>query len=678
MLEEIDAALHQAKGRARQQEELSRQRADFVSRLDSTRAQIAELQGRLSPEGNEDGVPVDPATINGMLHTLQSRVSEVGGQLRHLERQLAAFEGAQQEFGAALTRKEEALRGSGDPRVPELIEIARRYGEIETSLRGHEAAYQSGAEARRWVNAMRSDLELARKHSNRDIRGGLAPDILTNISKIRRTREADEAANRAKKELATFARRLADIGVNADPKLAGISVSWVGDVIFDNFLSDAVAHKNIVMTGAQADDMARWLTRMLDWLRERQHGLAAERTELLTRREALLLDEAVPADGRVVGGPGRAAGTAWAAATASPAGTVPGAGAPGALPDEIDHGVRAASERVRRYDLMSRRHAGLTPRLESVVSRLSELKGRLGPLESRVGQVKTASFTGLLATLSAGGRSGSVRERVELETLRLMTTALRERKQQLLDDLQAVQRERDELEPARAEHQDARTRQAGALRGHARAGELAELTQSFGEVEADLRGFEEAGRAAEETAEALADLRRTLGSAAAPAPAGQPAQPERDTPGALGGLRGLAARGGPGGQGGPSGHAGPGPDGYAGPGGHGEPHGPGALGDLHDADQAAWRAQRALDVLGGWLAGIGIDAQHALPETRRFAEGLLDNIINELTQHRRIVAAAGPVEELERWASQTAEWLRGRRRELEEHRAALHERCTRP
>jgi hypothetical protein len=424
---------------------------------------------------------------------------------------------------------------------------------------------------------------------------------------------------------------------------------------------------------------------MLEWLRDRQQGLAAERTELLTRREALLLDEAAPAGGRADGGRGRAAGSAWApgTATASPAGT-----APGALPDEIDHGVRAASERVRRHDQMNRRHAGLTPRLESVVSRLSEIKGRIEPLESRVGRAKTASFTGLLATLSAGGRSQSARERVELETLLLLTTALRERKQQLLDDLLAVQRERDELEPARAEHQDARGRQAGALHGNARAGEFAELTQSLGEVEADLRCFAEAGRAAEEAAEALAGLRRTLGSAA-PAPAGPPAPPERDAPGGgLGGLRGLAARGGPGGpgsygdHGGPGGygdHGGPGggPGGPGGSGRPGEPHGPGGLGDLHDADQAAWRAQRALDVLAGWLAGIGIDAQAALPETRWFAEGLLDNIITDLTQQRRVVAAAGPVDELARWATQTAEWLRGRHRELQERRAALHERCAR-
>jgi ribosomal protein L17 len=619
MLEDIDEALHHARERARQHEELRGQHSEVTARLDSTRAQIGDLEGRLRPVDEGDALS-DTATVLGMVRGLRSQADELVAQLHELDRRLAGFEDAPREFAAALTRKAEALRGTSDPRAPELADVAARIAAAERARDGYEAAYASGTEARRWVNAMRGNLDVARRHSSRDLGGRGMDNILTNVAKQRSIRDADEAADRSKEELTAFARRLADIGINADLKLDGIAGNWASDVLFDNFLTDAVKHKEIVMTGAQADDMARWLTEMTNWLRERSLEHQRERDELLSRREKILLGDT---------GPGRP-------------GATPGGPA---LRDDIDHGVRAARERLRRHEQLSRRHAALTPRLEAIVGRLRDLKERLSPLEARLGRQDTVSFTGLLAMLSAPD-AGARRTRIEAESLRLVTSAHRGRQQQLFGELRQLAQEMGALEPADGEFETARGRQGAALRGHPNAGDLAEMTASIGDLDAELKAYDETATTAAEAAAALGAVLHHFGRSTAP--------------------------------------PGPGSDGADGQAGHEgqDPAAPAAgfaAHALHEADRAAWQAQRALDVLAGRLAGLGFgeDPEHPLPETTWFADALFDHVVSDLTAHRNVVTAHERVTEAEIWATQLTEWLRARHGELSQQRAELYATCAR-
>lgn len=619
MLEDIDEALHHAGERARQYDELSRQHSEVNERLDSTRAQIGDLEGRLRPVDEGEAL-TDTGTVLGMVRGLRSQAEDLVAQLHEIDRRRAGYEDAPREFAMALDRKEEALRGTSDPRAAEIADVGERIAAAERKRDAYEAAYASGTEARRWVNAMRGNLDVARRHSSRDLGGRGMDNILTNVAKQRSIRDADEAADRSKEELTVFARRLADIGINADLKLDGIAGNWASDVLFDNFLTDAVKHKEIVMTGAQADDMARWLTEMTNWLRDRSLEQQRERAELLSRREKILLG-----------------GTGHGRPGATPGGP--------ALREDIDHGVRAAMERLRRHEQLSRRHAALTPRLEAIVGRLRDLKERLGPLEARLGRQDTVSFTGLLAMLSAPD-AGARRTRIEAESLRLVTSAHRGRQQQLFGELRKLAQEMSALEPAAGEYEAARARQDAALRGHRDAGDLAEMIAAIGGLDAELQAYDETAEAAAEAAGALGDVLHHFGRGAAPP--------------------------GPGGDG---------ADGHAGRDGQG-PGGPAAgfaAHALHEADRAAWQAQRALDLLAGRLAGLGFgeDPEHPLPETTWFADALFDHVVSDLTAHRNVVTAQERVTEAEIWATQLTEWLRARHGELSQQRAELYADCVR-
>lgn len=608
MLEEIDKALHRARERARQHEKLSGLRADVSARIEATRAQIGELERRLQPAGGADPM-VDPNTVLAMAHGLRARLTELTAQLQDVDRQLAEVENAPRQYAAELTRKEETLLDSDDPRATVLSELSTRIAASEQWQDRYEAAIRCGSEARHWINQMRGDLDKVQRHSSWDVGGRRMDNILTNMSKQRRLEAVDEAANRAKEELAKFARQLSDMGINADLKLDGIAGTWASDVLFKNFLTDAVKHKQIVMTDAQADDMTRWLGEMTNWLRERSLERRRERAELMAQREEILV------------------GDLDAGLNAGAAGPV--------LPDLIDHGVCAARARLRRHAQLTRRHSGSAPRLEAVVGRLRALKERLDPLEVRLGRPATVSFTGVLAMLSSRDVN-AYRDHIELEALRLATSAHRVRKLQLFDDLQRIQQEIGKLEGVRGEYETACARRDAALRGDPRADDVAQITEALGDVEGDLQGYEEAIKAAEEAAETLGGLRRLLEQPPiTPRPEGAGTGP------ATGGAEtGFAVQG------------------------------------LHEADRAAWRGQRALDVLAGHLAGLGIgtDPRRPLPETGAFADNFLNRLIGDLMEHRRIVSALDQVAEAETWALQMTDWLRGRHAELESRRAALHRR----
>ncbi|MBT2230143.1 hypothetical protein [Nonomuraea sp. NEAU-A123] len=100
-------------------------------------------------------------------------------------------------------------------------------------------------------------------------------------------------------------------------------------------------------------------------------------------------------------------------------------------------------------------------------------------------------------------------------------------------------------------------------------------------------------------------------------------------------------------------------------------------GHLSRADQAAWHAQRALDVFSRELADVGWAADLQMPkvDTRWFVDSFFDNIITDALKHQRINKTRDAVASIYQWVAKTVEALTRRREQLEaQHRALLAER----
>ncbi len=95
---------------------------------------------------------------------------------------------------------------------------------------------------------------------------------------------------------------------------------------------------------------------------------------------------------------------------------------------------------------------------------------------------------------------------------------------------------------------------------------------------------------------------------------------------------------------------------------------------LTSADQAAWHAQRALDVFSRELADTGVvAARRVMPkvDTRWFVDAFFDNIISDVLKHQRIEKTRDEVNKLARWVRDTGAYLETRRAELLAERSRL-------
>ncbi|MGW5158789.1 hypothetical protein ACWEPN_25210, partial [Nonomuraea wenchangensis] len=95
---------------------------------------------------------------------------------------------------------------------------------------------------------------------------------------------------------------------------------------------------------------------------------------------------------------------------------------------------------------------------------------------------------------------------------------------------------------------------------------------------------------------------------------------------------------------------------------------------LTSADQAAWHAQRALDVFSRELADTGVvAARPVMPkvDTRWFVDAFFDNIITDALKHRRIEKTRAGVAKLAQWVRDTGAYLETLRAELLAERARL-------
>ncbi|MFD0885940.1 hypothetical protein ACFQ08_15435, partial [Streptosporangium algeriense] len=96
-------------------------------------------------------------------------------------------------------------------------------------------------------------------------------------------------------------------------------------------------------------------------------------------------------------------------------------------------------------------------------------------------------------------------------------------------------------------------------------------------------------------------------------------------------------------------------------------------GHLRNADEAAWHAQRALDVFSRELADVGVHVNPRMPEvdTRWFADMFFDNIVVDAIKHQRISRTGEAVAEIARWVQETVATLTAHHAELARQRELL-------
>ncbi|MEU4325899.1 hypothetical protein [Nonomuraea dietziae] len=300
----------------------------------------------------------------------------------------------------------------------------------------------------------------------------------------------------------------------------------------------------------------------------------------------------------------------------------------------IDDQLRVAKERVRHLEHLTRQRGALTGQIQQVRQAIVDLTPRLAEEEQDVVRLESG-FVGFLAKLAGSKEERLAQERIEAEAVRQRLHGHRVRLAALEGDLEGIDAERVALEAAPGEYArllGEKERLLIELDGEPRGRDLAELASTLGDLTADLHEHEEARKAGMAAGAELAHVLDRLNSA-----------------------RGASTW---------------------------DMFGGGVLADsiernrLQQADEAAWRAQRALDVFARELADVGVMANPRLPEvdTRWFVDTFFDNIVTDVMKHHRITGTHDAVAQAAQWVEETVASISRRTAELSSECALLQAR----
>ncbi|MFI6599915.1 hypothetical protein ACIBHX_27050 [Nonomuraea sp. NPDC050536] len=300
--------------------------------------------------------------------------------------------------------------------------------------------------------------------------------------------------------------------------------------------------------------------------------------------------------------------------------------------EDLDSDLLETRERVRRFDYLAGQRTAVGAQISEVTQLIGSLETQLAKEERDVTRLEKG-FRGVLAGLVGSKEEHLAQERAEAVAAAERLHGQRARVTSLQADLDGIERELASLAGAHDAYQrlladkERRLVQLGDPRGR----ELLDLTRQLADAESDLREYGEAWQAGNVAGQALKQVLAFLGSAKG-----------ASTWDLLGG--GVIA------------------DSVE----HGR---------LQQADQAAWHAQRALDVFARELADVGWAANPRLPkvDTRWFVDTFFDNIITDALKHQRITKTRDEVAATAQWVAQSLQTLAAHRDQLTRHRHTLHQ-----
>ncbi|MEU1876561.1 hypothetical protein ABZ470_04555 [Streptosporangium sp. NPDC020072] len=300
--------------------------------------------------------------------------------------------------------------------------------------------------------------------------------------------------------------------------------------------------------------------------------------------------------------------------------------------DGIDDDLRAARERVRRLERLTAQRQGLALQLDEVGRLLAELEERLAEEEKDVSRLEAGGFTAFLAGLAGSKEERLAKERAEAQAVRQRLDGQRGRLGWLETDMAAVESGLAEVGTAREEYAALLERKERMLveSGDPKGRELTDISRRLADTDAGLREHEEARQAGVGAVQAVGQVLHSLGSARGAS--------RWDMLSGGGGFADMVENG-----------------------------------HLRNADEAAWHAQRALDVFSRELADVGVHVNPQMPEvdTRWFADMFFDNIIVDAIKHQKISRTGEAVAEIAQWVQETVATLTTNHAELARQRELL-------
>jgi hypothetical protein len=267
-----------------------RAEVDDVERLEgiSLTRVLADLRGAREDRLAREQAQAAAAALR--LNDATWRLAALQREHEAARARLCELSGAPEAYRAVLDEKDRHLRTSGDPRAPQILELADERGRLTGELKELHQALAAADIARDALTAVEGDLRSAARWSNYDT--FLGGGIFSSAFKHDRLDDAAAAAAHADRRLAVLRTELADVGEIGPtaPDLAFDDLTRFLDVWFDNIFTDwsigsriQEAQGNVALCLRVVARLRSRLEQVAATARARLAAVESERHDLLTR-----------------------------------------------------------------------------------------------------------------------------------------------------------------------------------------------------------------------------------------------------------------------------------------------------------------------------------------------------------------------------------------------------------
>lgn len=212
-------------------------------------------------------------------------LAETEQELRRSEEELAALQGCEERYEAALREKARAVKAAGGAAAEKLLELERHIAMLDGRKRELDEAVSAGGAALCTAEEVLSSLDSAEGWGTWDILGG---GLISDLAKHSRLDEAQEAIERLQSQLRRFRTELADVAIDADMQVNVDGFLRFADCFFDNLFTDWAVLDHIHQSQEQVRDTRDQIQSLLSRLACISESVEQERTQSRERLDRLV------------------------------------------------------------------------------------------------------------------------------------------------------------------------------------------------------------------------------------------------------------------------------------------------------------------------------------------------------------------------------------------------------
>lgn len=221
------------------------------------------------------------------LDAAERELAGIDDDIQQIHRQLSEVRMAREQYGIALERKRNELKGSDTPEAQKILEIEEQITVLEAYKREIQEAVSAGHSARATADRVLAELDSADNWNAWDMFGG--GGVITHMAKHSHLDRAQDLTEELQSKLRRFKTELADVQITADTQVNIDGFLRFADYFFDGLFVDWTVGKRISQSQSSVSSTRSQISRVLEQLKTMEANTNTEIARLKAELEQFIV-----------------------------------------------------------------------------------------------------------------------------------------------------------------------------------------------------------------------------------------------------------------------------------------------------------------------------------------------------------------------------------------------------